>query len=30
MKFLRQLHLYLGCFFAPLVAFFALTGIIQT
>jgi len=30
MKSLRQLHLYLGCFFAPLVAFFALTGIIQT
>jgi hypothetical protein len=30
MKSLRQLHLYLGCFFAPLVAFFALTGILQT
>lgn len=30
MKLLRQLHLYLGCFFAPLVAFFALSGIIQT
>ncbi len=27
MKSLRQLHLYLGCFFAPLVAF---TGILQT
>jgi len=30
MKSLRQLHLYLGCFFAPLVAFFAFTGILQT
>ena len=30
MKSLRQLHLYLGCFFAPLVAFFSLTGILQT
>jgi hypothetical protein len=30
MKTLRQLHLYLGCFFAPLIAFFALTGIMQT
>ena len=30
MKLLRQLHLYLGCFFAPLVAFFAFTGFLQT
>lgn len=30
MKLLRQLHLYLGCFFAPLVAFFAFTGLVQT
>ena len=30
MKFLRQLHLYLGCFFAPLIAFFAFTGLLQT
>jgi hypothetical protein len=29
-KTLRQLHLYLGCFFAPLVAFFAFTGFLQT
>jgi hypothetical protein len=26
MKFLRQLHLYLGCLFAPLLIFFAVTG----
>jgi uncharacterized iron-regulated membrane protein len=25
-KFLRQLHLYLGCLFAPLLIFFAVTG----
>jgi uncharacterized iron-regulated membrane protein len=30
MKTLRQLHLYLGCFFAPLVLVFAFTGVIQT
>ena len=30
MKSLRQLHLYLGVFFAPLIAFFAFTGILQT
>lgn len=30
MKTLRQLHLYLGCFFAPLIAFFAFSGILQT
>ena len=26
MKFLRQLHLYLGCLFAPMLIFFATTG----
>jgi hypothetical protein len=26
MTFLRQLHLYLGCLFAPLLIFFAVTG----
>jgi uncharacterized iron-regulated membrane protein len=26
MKFLRQLHLYLGCIFAPTLIFFAVTG----
>ncbi len=30
MKTLRQLHLYLGCFFAPLLVVFAFTGIVQT
>lgn len=30
MKFLRRLHLYLGCFFAPLLLFFILTGWYQT
>ena len=30
MSSLRQIHLYLGCFFAPLLAFFAFTGIMQT
>ncbi|MGZ4967593.1 MAG: hypothetical protein ACXV97_10490 [Chthoniobacterales bacterium] len=26
MKFLRKLHLYLGCLFAPMLIFFAVTG----
>jgi uncharacterized iron-regulated membrane protein len=26
MKFLRRLHLYLGCLFAPILIFFAVTG----
>ncbi|MGZ5001913.1 MAG: hypothetical protein ACXWBM_01845 [Chthoniobacterales bacterium] len=26
MKFLRTLHLYLGCLFAPMLIFFAVTG----
>ncbi len=26
MKTLRRLHLYLGCFFAPLIVFFAISG----
>ena len=30
MKLLRRLHLYLGCFFAPLLLFFVLTGWLQT
>ncbi|MHB8519918.1 MAG: hypothetical protein ACYDH9_04085 [Limisphaerales bacterium] len=30
MKTLRRLHLYLGCFFAPLLAFYVLTGWYQT
>lgn len=30
MKSLRRLHLYLGCFFAPLLLFFILTGWYQT
>ena len=30
MKRIRSLHLYLGCFFAPLIAFFAFSGILQT
>ena len=30
MKKVRQLHLYLGTLFAPLILFFALTGILQT
>jgi uncharacterized iron-regulated membrane protein len=29
MKTIRQLHLYLGCFFAPLLVVFAFTGIAQ-
>lgn len=30
MKSIRQLHLCLGCFFAPLLVVFAFTGIAQT
>ncbi len=30
MQQLRSLHLYLGCLFAPLLLFFALSGIWQT
>lgn len=30
MKTIRRLHLYLGCFFAPLLALFAFTGVLQT
>ena len=30
MKKLRQLHLYSGCVFAPLLIFFAISGIWQT
>jgi hypothetical protein len=30
MKRIRQLHLYLGTFFAPAILFFALTGALQT
>lgn len=30
MKRLRLLHLYLGCFFAPMLLFFVLTGWVQT
>lgn len=30
MKKVRQIHLYLGTLFAPLIIFFALTGILQT
>jgi hypothetical protein len=30
MKFLRRLHLYLGCFFAPLLLFYLGTGWYQT
>jgi len=30
MKLIRQLHLYLGCFFAPLLVVFAFTGALQT
>ncbi len=29
LKQIRQLHLYLGTFFAPSIIFFALTGAIQ-
>jgi len=30
MKFLRYLHLYMGCLFAPMLLFFAISGIWQT
>jgi uncharacterized iron-regulated membrane protein len=30
MKFIRRLHLYLGCFFAPLLLFYVATGWYQT
>jgi hypothetical protein len=30
MKKLRSLHLYLGCIFAPMLLFFAISGIWQT
>jgi len=30
MKQLRRLHLYLGCVFAPMLLFFAISGIWQT
>ena len=30
MKFIRRAHLYFGCFFAPLLVFFILTGWYQT
>lgn len=30
MKKIRQLHLYLGTLFAPLILFFALSGLLQT
>ncbi len=30
MRKLRSLHLYLGCIFAPMLLFFAMTGIWQT
>lgn len=30
MKFLRRVHLYLGCFFAPLLLFYVATGWYQT
>jgi hypothetical protein len=30
LKFLRQLHLYVGIFIAPAILFFALTGALQT
>ena len=29
-KTLRNVHLYLGCFFAPLLLFFVITGCLQT
>ena len=29
MQKLRQIHLYLGCFFAPMLIFFALSGVWQ-
>ena len=30
LKFIRQLHLYLGVFTAPMLLFFAITGGLQT
>ena len=30
MRWVRQLHLYLGCFFAPLLVFYTATGWYQT
>jgi hypothetical protein len=30
MKLLRRFHLFLGCFFAPLLLFYVLTGLYQT
>lgn len=30
MKTIRRIHLFLGCFFAPLLVVFALTGVLQT
>ena len=30
MRFIRRLHLYLGCFFAPLLLFYLATGWYQT
>lgn len=29
-KFVRSIHLYLGCFFTPLFLFFLMTGLMQT
>ena len=29
MQKLRRLHLYLGCFFAPIIIFFATTGVLM-
>ncbi len=29
MNFLRRVHLYLGCFFAPMLLFFSISGIWQ-
>ncbi|MDD5263011.1 MAG: hypothetical protein PHD76_14300 [Methylacidiphilales bacterium] len=29
MKTLRSIHLYIGCIFAPMICFFAATGIMQ-
>ena len=30
MKTLRQIHLYLGCIFAPMLVLFTVTGVLQT
>ena len=30
MRFIRTIHLYLGCLFAPLLIFFAISGASQT